>query len=168
MKRRSDNAYKLAQYIILWIIGGFSYVLLEILYRGRSHWSMAIVGGLCFISVGALNEPRKHCRPKAFEEQAVMGALVTTIIEFISGLIINVYLKWEVWDYSNTPFNILGQICLPFTLIWVVIAAIAIILDDLLRHILFLKPLTKYWFLCVHKEIDVFEFWKHHICKHFR
>lgn len=167
MNKKENIPYILAQYLMLWLIGGFVYVLIELLYRGRSHWTMAIVGGLCFIIIGSINEGPlpSLLGVRSFEGQILIGAIATTIIEFISGVIINIILKWNVWDYSHTPFNILGQICLPFTLIWMVIAAIAIIVDDFLRHILFMKPFEKYYFIVLGKEMSVFELWERFVCK---
>ena len=34
----------------------------------------------------------------------------------------------SIWNYSNMPLNIDGQICLPFTLIWCVISVIVVVL----------------------------------------
>ena len=62
---------------------------------------------------------------------------------FKCGVIVNIWLGWNIWDYSNTPFNILGQVCLPFALIWFVLAHAAIVLDDYLRYwLLMRKSLT--------------------------
>ncbi|MBQ3003172.1 MAG: hypothetical protein IJD82_05525, partial [Clostridia bacterium] len=42
-------------------------------------------------------------------------------VEFVTGLIVNHWLHLSVWDYSDVPLNLLGQICLPFSLVWFVI-----------------------------------------------
>ena len=121
--------------LILLLIGGFSYVCVELLYRGYSHWSMFILGGLCFYLIGLLNE---HITWNLkLQYQGLIGAGIVTTLEFFTGVFVNIIFKWNVWDYSNLPFNILGQICLPFTLIWFFIALLAIFLDDFLRWKLF-------------------------------
>lgn len=51
---------------------------------------------------------------------------------------------WNVWDYSNMPFNLLGQICLPFTVIWFFLSAVAVVLDDWIRHILWGEDIPHY------------------------
>lgn len=66
--------------------------------------------------------------------QCLIGGCLITFYEFITGVILNVCLHMGIWDYSHMPFNILGQICLPFTLIWCVLSLIGIILDDYLRY----------------------------------
>ena len=126
---------KAIEAFILTCFGGSIYVMMEILWRGYSHWAMFFVGGLAFLCVGAINEIIPWNMP--LYQQMAIGSLVITGIEFISGCILNLWLKWNVWDYSNLPFNVLGQICLPFTILWCLISLIAILLDDWLRWKLF-------------------------------
>lgn len=121
--------------IILMAVGGMLYSLFEIGFRGYTHWTMIIVGGICFYLIGLINE----VIPWEMEiwKQCVIGSLVVTAVEFVSGCIINLWLGWGVWDYSDMPFNILGQVCLPFSALWVLLSALAIILDDYLRYWLY-------------------------------
>ena len=121
--------------IILMEVGGMLYALFEIGFRGYTHWTMIIVGGICFYLIGLINE----VIPWEMEiwKQCVIGSLVVTAVEFVSGCIINLWLGWGVWDYSDMPFNILGQVCLPFSALWVLLSALAIILDDYLRYWLY-------------------------------
>ena len=118
--------------LILIGIGGLIYVLIELAFRGRSHWTMFIVGGLCFWLIGLINEVLPWEMP--FWKQCIIGAVIVTAVEFLAGCIINLGLGWNVWDYSNIPFNILGQICLPFSMLWILISAVAIVIDDHLRY----------------------------------
>lgn len=119
---------------ILFFIYGFMYYIIEVLYRGYSHWSMFILGGLCGVIIGLLNEKNKTI---SILKQGIYGALIVTILEFIIGYIVNILLGWNIWDYSNVPFNFLGQICLPFTIIWFILSVFCIYLDDFLREKLF-------------------------------
>lgn len=121
--------------IILMAVGGMLYALFEIGFRGYTHWTMIIVGGICFYLIGLINE----VIPWEMEiwKQCVIGSLVVTAVEFVSGCIINLWVGWGVWDYSDMPFNILGQVCLPFSALWVLLSALAIILDDYLRYWLY-------------------------------
>ena len=129
--------------LILFLIGGFSYVCVELLYRGYSHWSMFILGGLCFYLIGLLNEHISWSLELPY--QGLIGAGIITTLEFFTGVFVNIIFKWNVWDYSNLPFNILGQICLPFTFIWFFIALLAIFLDDFLRWKLFKEEKPHYY-----------------------
>lgn len=136
--------------LVLWGIGGLLYVLLEVIWRGYSHWTMFLVGGICFLLIGAINEVIPWEMPLLL--QCIIGALVVTAVELISGCIINIWLGWHVWDYSDMPFNLWGQICLPFSLLWILISAVAIVLDDYLRYWLFKEEKPHYTFLCPKKE----------------
>ena len=120
--------------IILLLIFGITYCGIEILYRGRTHISLLFVGGLCAVLIGMINEitPKMNIFLQMF-----IGAVIVTIIEFISGYIINIILGLNVWDYSNLMFNYKGQISLLFTIIWFFLSVPVIYLDDKLRKILF-------------------------------
>jgi len=124
-----------AKYIFLLMSGGFIYSIIEILYRGYTHWTMFILGGVCFICLGLINELIAWSTP--LWKQMLIGMTIITCLEFITGCIVNLWLGWDIWDYSNMPGNILGQICPQFTFLWFWISAAGIILDDWLRYFLF-------------------------------
>ncbi len=126
---------KLLRPLILFAVGGLLYALIEILWRGYSHWTMFIVGGICFILIGLINEVFTFEMPLV--KQMAISSIIITAVEFASGCVINLLLKWNVWDYSNLPFNILGQICLLYTVLWFFISLPGIILDDYLRYLMF-------------------------------
>ncbi len=125
---------KTLKYILLFFVGGYSYCGIEILFRGYSHISMLIAGGICFILIGLLNEI--FTDKISIISQMVISAFIITAVEFIVGLIVNVWLKLNVWDYSNMPYNFMGQICLLFTNIWFFLSLGAILLDDYLKYFL--------------------------------
>ena len=133
--------------LVLWVIGGLLYVLCELVFRGRSHWTMFLVGGLCFWLIGLINEVIPWDMP--IWQQCIIGALIITAVEFAAGCVINIWLGWQVWDYSGLPFNILGQVCLPFTVLWSLLAAAGIILDDYLRFLLFGEEKPNYTWRCL-------------------
>ena len=117
---------------VLALCGGCLYVLLELVWRGFSHWTMFLLGGGCFALIGLLNELLPWEMPLLM--QGVIGSLgIVTPLEFVTGCVVNLGLGWGVWDYSRMPLNLLGQICLPFALLWVPVAMAAVVLDDLLR-----------------------------------
>lgn len=128
--------------LVLHSIGGLLYICCELFFRGHSHWTMFIVGGICFVLIGTINELIPWEMP--IWKQAIIGMTIITLIEFVSGCILNVWLKLDVWDYSNLPFNLLGQICVPFSIVWFFISLVGIILDDYLRFWLFHEEKPKY------------------------
>lgn len=128
--------------LVLFGIGGFLYVCIEILYRGYSHWTMFFLGGICFFYAGIQNEFTSWETPLIWQVSKVTAFI--TVAEFITGCIVNLWLGWNVWDYSGVPFNLLGQICLPFIGIWVFLSAVAIILDDYIRFWFFKEEKPRY------------------------
>lgn len=121
--------------IILAFIGGATYVLIEIAWRGYSHISMFILGALCFVLIGSINE--FFSWQLGLLWQMLIGAVIVTVLEFNVGMIVNVWLGLGVWDYSNLPLNFMGQICLPFSCAWAILSGVAIVVDDYLRYWLF-------------------------------
>lgn len=128
--------------LILIGIGGLTYTIVELLYRGYSHWTMFIVGGLCGYFIGLVNEVFPWEMP--IWKQSLIGSGIVTVIEFISGCVINLWLGWNVWDYSNLPFNILGQVSLLFCFFWMILAMFWIFADDWLRYKLFNEEKPRY------------------------
>lgn len=125
----------LCKHIALIMMGGCAYVLLEVIWRGYSHWTMFLLGGFLFVALGILNENLTW--EMSLIEQAVLGACLVVAAELVTGLIVNCWLGMAVWDYSDLPYNLFGQICLPYAVLWVPVSLVAIILDDYLRWILF-------------------------------
>lgn len=122
----------LNKYLTLFDVGGVLYILMELTWRGWSHWTMFLLGGLCFIGLGLINELLPWDMP--LWQQMLIGACLITALEFLTGCVVNLWLGWGVWDYSNMPGNILGQICPQFFLLWLPVSLTGIILDDILRH----------------------------------
>lgn len=99
----------------IFTIGSVGYSLIEILWRGFTHWTMAVTGGICFLAVYFLN---LKYRKKPLVEKCFMCSVVITAVEFLVGCIVNLVLKWDVWNYSKMHFNLLGQICLLYSFLW--------------------------------------------------
>lgn len=133
---------KVLKPLILTMIGGFTYSLIEILYRGYTHWTMFFIGGISFYIIGCINEKTDV----SIFRQMLYGSAIITILEFCAGIVINRILGWNIWDYSNLPFNIAGQICPLFSIIWFIISFIAIIFDDYCRYWIFKEEKPKYRF----------------------
>lgn len=120
------------KYLLLLYIGGFLYILIEILWRGRSHWTMFFLGGICFIYLGLINEGLRWDTP--IWKQVLIGTIGITALEFLTGCLVNLGLGWNVWDYSGMPGNIMGQICPQYMLLWLPVSLMGIVLDDWIRY----------------------------------
>jgi hypothetical protein len=110
---------------LMMYLGGMTYAGLELLWRGRTHSSMFMLGGLCFVLIGKMGRVRPVL-PIPVRTLAAAG--LVTALELGCGLIVN--REYAVWDYRNLPLNYHGQICLPFTLLWIPISLAAIWLYD--------------------------------------
>lgn len=130
------------KHLILFCNGGLLYLLVELLYRGHTHWTMFIVGGLAYIACGLVNEIFDWDTPLVV--QMLYCSIIITVIEFIAGYIINIKIGMNVWDYSNLPFNIMGQVCLPFMGLWYLLSFLAILDDDYMRYKFFGEEKPRY------------------------
>ncbi len=103
------------KFILLFISGGVGYCTLEVFWRGYTHWSMFLLGGTClyilFLTFNRLNN-------LPLLVKAIIGGGIITVAEFITGCIVNIALGWNVWNYSSSAYNLFGQICLPYTILW--------------------------------------------------
>ncbi len=99
----------------IFALGAAGYFLLETLWRGHSHWSMAVAGGISLLCMVKIFRKLKDV-PLYFK--SLIGGMVITAIEFVFGVVFNIILGMSVWDYSSVPGNILGQICPVFSLLW--------------------------------------------------
>lgn len=137
-----EKIYRIEKHVILFAIGGMAYFFLEVLVRGYSHYTMFLCGGACFLCCGLLNENVKI--KMSFVSQMVLSSLIITALEFTTGLIVNVWLKMDIWDYSNLSYNFMGQICLFYSFLWFLVSSVAIVMDDYLRYKLFQEEKPHY------------------------
>ncbi len=103
------------EYVCVFLAGGVIYNLIELLWRGFTHWSMTVAGGLCVLILHLLNE---RMRGRGLLFRCLVGCAVITGVEFVVGVVVNLGLGLNVWDYSAMPGNVLGQICPAFSCMW--------------------------------------------------
>lgn len=96
-------------------IGSLGYGLLEMLWRGRTHWSMLLTGGVCLCSVYRVNSKMKKAH---WLKKSALFAWIITGWELVSGCIFNKLLKLKVWDYSTHRGHLWGQICPFYSFLW--------------------------------------------------
>ena len=100
---------------VVFLLGGVSYSLIEILWRGYTHYTMVLLGGVCFLSLYKLFNLMKDY---SLLEKCVAGAILITTLEFTVGCFVNLVFHMNVWNYSSMPFNLLGQVCLVYSTLW--------------------------------------------------
>ena len=102
------------EFLLVFICGALGYGSIEMIWRGYTHWTMLILGGVCLYLIYLISTRMRE----RLWQKLVMCAAVVSSLEFAVGCIVNLRLGWEVWDYSDMPFNLLGQICPTFSLMW--------------------------------------------------
>ena len=112
LSKKNIYLKNVSEYLVLWAVGGCIYYGIEVLFRGFSHISMFMLGGLCmqfFTWQGRLTEWQD-----ALPRQITRCTIFVVSMEFITGIIVNKWYHLAVWDYSDMPLQLWGQICLPF------------------------------------------------------
>lgn len=122
----------LSKGLSLFVAGGITYGLMELVWQGHTHWTMVVLGGAMFLIVGGINEYLSWDMPLAL--QGIIGSVIITVAELLSGSVLNIWLGLDIWDYSHLPLNFHGQICLSYSLLWVALSIFAVVLDDWLRY----------------------------------
>ncbi len=121
---------KSGEIIFVFLIGCFLYSLIEISTRGYTHWSMTLTGGMCLTYIYSITVNTKM----RVVNKCISGALFITAAEFTVGIIVNIIYGWNVWDYSDMPFNILGQICLPYSIVWFLLCFVGYKLSKIIYY----------------------------------
>ena len=109
------NGTAIKEYSVIYLVGSAGYSLLELLWRGFTHWTMAITGGVVLMLLYHTN-----CKLRSVNlwKKCFAGTFIISSVELIVGCIVNIILRWNVWDYSRQHYNLLGQICLLYSVLW--------------------------------------------------
>ena len=122
------------EYWFMYAAGSVCYSCIEMLYRGYTHFTMVILGGICG---AALYRIYTGERPRSLLGRAILAALTVTVLEFFVGCVVNLGLGLGVWDYRNEPHNLLGQISPAFSLAWFLLSFPAFGICHLAQYYLF-------------------------------
>ena len=115
LDRKATPLKALLYVAFYFLLGATVYSLIEVAWRGYTHWTMAVLGGLITVLLKSLD---KFFPTAPLFFKATIGAAIITIFELIAGIIINRRYEMGVWSYDSVPYNILGQICPVYTLYW--------------------------------------------------
>ena len=121
---------KAEEYFIVFSFGSILYGLVEVIFRGHTHWTMLLLGGIAVCVLYFLNMILKKLN---IFFRCLVGSAVISLMEFLCGYFVNIRLHMKVWDYSGIRFNILGQICPKYILAWFLLCVPAYFLSDLIR-----------------------------------
>lgn len=139
IKKMMIDRNRFRQILILWLTGGILYFYMEILCRGYSHVSMLVCAGICFVIVGRIGVKWIGNRTTwgGLAKIYVLGAMTISIMELLTGIIVNIWLGLSVWDYSKLRYNFLGQICPTYTCLWGIVSIPAVYLYMLINTKIF-------------------------------
>ena len=126
--------------VLFFFVGGLLYVALELCWRGRSHYSMFLLGGLCVVCLDVIGASRF-----SFLTQMFLGVVVIVCLELMAGIVLNRMLGLGIWDYSGLPYHFMGQICLNYALLWVPVSAGGLLAALGLRRLLGESPAPIRW-----------------------
>lgn len=121
---------KIKEFLIVYSIGAVVYSLIEIMWRGYTHWTMSLLGGTCFSFIYVIADKLGHLK---IWTKCLFSSIFITTAEFIVGIVVNLVFKMNVWDYSDERFNLLGQICLLYSVFWYFLCIPATLVSNLLR-----------------------------------
>ena len=113
------------------LIGGAGYGIIEVIWRGHTHWSMIMAGGICFVIFSEIAGRLRRC-PLILK--AAIAALGVTAVELLFGVLFNIVFGMGVWDYSDMPYNLFGLICPAFSLAWLGLSLVFLPLAELLNE----------------------------------
>lgn len=127
---------KLIKKLILFLVGYCIYIAIEVTYRGQSFPLMGIVSGIVVLLIDKINDEISWDLDLFY--QCLIGSCLITVSELIIGSIAKYTSILPVmWNYSNVPLNYDGVICLPFSIIWLFLSAVAIFVADAINYYVF-------------------------------
>ena len=113
--------------MIIFAAGAIGYAFFEIAFRGYTHWTMMLTGGACVLTIYYINQ---ELRGSSLFFRALLGTVVIIVFEFFVGLVVNMWFGWDVWDYSDVRWNVLGQVCPLFGGAWFVLSLVLCWISD--------------------------------------
>ena len=129
--------------LFLFYIGFTTYVSIEIIWKGSSHWIMGCCGGIALVLLDKIND--KISWDTDILLQGCVGSVLITGMEFIIGNLYLAGLLPKMWDYSNMWLNYKGIVCLPFSLLWIVLSIVAIFLADSINYYIYKELPVPYY-----------------------
>lgn len=115
------------------LAGAILYSSIEMMWRGRTHWTMAVLGGIVYM---ILNSISVHTPGMSIAVKSILGSGVITLLEFLFGLVLNIKMGLKIWNYENIGYNILGQICPKYTVYWFILCMVAFIIIGIRNRVI--------------------------------
>lgn len=116
--------------ILLFCLGGGGYLGVELAWRGTTHWTMFLAGGISLCLLQALAR-----RPLPLGAAAGLGAAGVSAVELAVGALCREILHLRVWDYSREWGNLAGLICPRYTFYWFVLCGWVVLVLRMVRRV---------------------------------
>ena len=123
------------EFFSVYVFGAIGYGALETLWRGYTHWTMILTGGVCCCLIHLIATRMGDPLWKKW----IMCMATVTAVEFAVGCMVNLRLGWHVWDYSGLRLNLMGQICPLFSFFWFLLSIPCVFVSQLLKKYVFVK-----------------------------
>ncbi len=109
----------------------------RVVNRGFLAGPVCPVYGFGAILVIYLLEPAQSSIPVIF----LAGLALTSILEYITGWLLEVFFSTKWWDYSNKRFNINGRVCLKNSVLFGLLCVVLVkVLHPAITHAVLLMP----------------------------
>lgn len=128
---------------ILFLIGFCVYITIEVLYRGFSYPLMGLCAGIAIVILDKINDLISWNVDILW--QCLFGALLITLMELIIGKMFLAGYLPVMWDYSSVPLNYQGIVCVPFSIVWMALSFVAIIVADAINYYVFKEKPVPYY-----------------------
>ncbi len=132
MREKESNKTKktVKEYAYAFVFGAVVYPLIEILWRGHTHVSMSLLGGIC---MGFIYFVYHRFSYRSVIFRSLLATLMISAWELLFGAVLNIALDLNIWDYSDMPLNFMGQVCLPYASLWLLLSFPAFFVCHYLR-----------------------------------
>ena len=117
--------------VFSFFIGAAGYGCVEMIWRGFTHPSMLLTGGACLLLIRRINV---RFREKTVLYRCIISSAAITYVEFWVGCVVNRIMGLGVWDYSGMKLNFMGQVCLEYSLLWILLSAPIILVLSYIQY----------------------------------
>lgn len=132
------------------VIGTFSgviYTSIELLFRGRTYWSMFFLAFIVGILLSIINDEILEF-DDYYEKQVLLGTFICIVFEGLFGILFNQ--DYHIWDYRGLWGSFFyNQLNFIFCGAWMLITAFGIPLLDFVQYKLKIapKPYYRFWII---------------------
>lgn len=135
---------------IMFTYGFCIYITIEVLFRTYSYPLMGMVGGISLILLDKINDYISWDMQLLY--QMIIGGLIITVLELLSGEFALHIMGVRMWDYSNMWMPMFDNLVCPlFSFFWVLLSGVGIVLADAIDYYILHGNFQPYYRICSKK-----------------